>query len=51
MTIASLLGKPGFELEEADLPFVSGHSVSEHLKYCTQKYCPAKLSRSPQFLF
>ena len=42
MTVASLLGNPRFELEEADLPYVSGHSVSEHLKYCTGKYCPDK---------
>lgn len=42
MTTASLLGKPDFELEESDLPFVSGHSVSEHLKHCTKKYCPDK---------
>lgn len=41
-TTASLLGKPGFELEEADIPFVSGHSVSEHLKHCLHKYCPGK---------
>ena len=40
MTTASLLGNPRFRLEEADLPFVSGHSVSEHLKYCINKYCP-----------
>lgn len=40
MTTASLLGDPRFELEEADLPFVSGHSVSEHLGYCIRKYCP-----------
>lgn len=42
MTTASLLGNPKFELEESDLPFVSGHSVSEHLKYCIKKYCPEK---------
>jgi beta-phosphoglucomutase len=42
MTIASLLDSKSFELEEADLPFVSGHSVSEHLKYCIKKYCPEK---------
>lgn len=42
MTTASLLGNPRFQLEEADLPYVSGHSVSEHLKYCIQKYCPEK---------
>jgi beta-phosphoglucomutase-like phosphatase (HAD superfamily) len=42
MTVASLLGKPSFQFEEADLPFVSGHSVSEHLLYCIEKYCPDK---------
>ncbi|MEI6970323.1 MAG: HAD family phosphatase [bacterium] len=40
LTTASLLGKVKFELEEADLPFVSGHSVSEHLQYCIRKYSP-----------
>lgn len=39
-TTASLLGQPAFQLEESDLPFVSGHSVSEHLKHCLAKYCP-----------
>lgn len=42
MSIASLLGNPKFELEETDLPYVSGHSVSEHLQYCITKYCPDK---------
>ena len=41
-TTASLLGDPNFELEESDLPYVSGHSVSEHLKHCIYKYCPDK---------
>ena len=41
-TIASLRGDPAFELEEADLPYVSGHSVSEHLQYGINKYCPDK---------
>jgi beta-phosphoglucomutase len=41
-TVASLLGNPNFELGEADLPYVSGHSASEHLKYCIKKYCPDK---------
>jgi len=41
-TTASLLGNAKFELEQADLPYVSGHSVSEHLKYCIRKYCPDK---------
>lgn len=42
MSVASLTGNPKFELEDADLPFVSGHSVSEHLSYCIKKYCPEK---------
>jgi beta-phosphoglucomutase-like phosphatase (HAD superfamily) len=42
LSTASLLGKSGFELEEADLPYVSGHSVSEHLQHCIAKYCPDK---------
>lgn len=42
MTTASLLDNKAFELEEADLPYVSGHSVSEHLKHCIGKYCPDK---------
>lgn len=41
-TIASLLGNPRFKLETADLPYVSGHSVSEHLTYCIRKYCPGQ---------
>ena len=42
MTVAALLHKPDFELCDDDLPFVSGHSVSEHLQYCIDKYCPDK---------
>jgi beta-phosphoglucomutase len=42
ITIGSLLDDPDFTLEEADKPFVSGHSVSEHLKYGIRKYCPQK---------
>ena len=42
MSVASLLGNPKFEFEESDMPFVSGHSVSEHLQYCINKYCPDK---------
>lgn len=39
-TMASLMGRPGFTLEPADLPFVAGHSVSEHLQHGIAKYCP-----------
>lgn len=41
-TVARLLGKPNFQLESADEPHVSGHSVSEHLQYCIDKYGPGK---------
>ncbi len=41
-SVQSLMGNPRFELENADIPFVSGHSVSEHLKYCIEKYIPEK---------
>ncbi|MGI6263981.1 MAG: HAD family hydrolase [Acutalibacteraceae bacterium] len=52
MSVASLLGNPKFELEEADMPFVSGHSVSEHLQYCIDKYCPGEsLDRARDFYF
>ncbi len=39
-TMAKLMKNPGFELEASDEPQVSGHSVSEHLQYCIDKYCP-----------
>ncbi|MCX6549945.1 MAG: HAD family phosphatase [Acidobacteria bacterium] len=39
---ASLRGDPRFHLDESDLPFVSGFSVSEHLQYCIDKYCPGR---------
>lgn len=42
LSIASLLDNPRFDLEDADIPHVSGHSVSEHLQYCIDKYCPDK---------
>ena len=41
-TIAHLTGNSHFSFEDADLPYVSGHSVSEHLQYCIRKYCPEK---------
>jgi beta-phosphoglucomutase-like phosphatase (HAD superfamily) len=39
---ARLLDRPGFSFKDADLPYVSGHSVSEHLRYCIREYCPEK---------
>lgn len=41
-TTASLLENPDFKLEDSDLPYVSGHSVSEHLQHCVKKYAPHK---------
>ncbi len=52
MTTASLLGNPAFRLAEEDMPYVSGHSVSEHLHYCIQKYCPEKsIEEAREFYF
>lgn len=39
-TIAKLMKNPKFELQAEDEPHVSGHSVSEHLQHCIDKYCP-----------
>lgn len=51
-TTASLLADANFTLSEEDLPFVSGHSVSEHLQYCIDKYCPDKtLEQARNFYF
>jgi len=41
-TTASLLGDASFTLDESDLAYVSGFSVSEHLQYCIRKYCPSR---------
>ncbi|MGB6221405.1 HAD family hydrolase [Haloferula sp.] len=49
---ASLLGDSKFELEDSDVAHVSGHSVSEHLKYCIAKYCPDRsLEDARRFYF
>lgn len=37
-TTARLLGKNDFKCETEDEPFISGHSVSEHLQYMIDKY-------------
>ncbi len=51
-TTQSLLNDKNFHLSEEDLPFVSGHSVSEHLRYCIDKYCPGKkLEEARDFYF
>ena len=40
-TIARMRGDDAFRLQPEDAPFVSGHSVSEHLEYGLRKYCPS----------
>jgi len=50
-TMAELMGDPGFELEGADEPHVSGHSVSEHLQYCIGKYCPDKRVEDARMIY
>ena len=51
-TVASVLGDRDFELEVGDEPYVSGHSVSEHLQYCIGKYCPDKtLGEAREYYF
>ncbi len=50
-----LLKNDSFELDDADFPFVSGFSVSEHLKYIITKYCSdlpdATLSKAQRLYF
>ena len=41
-TMQQLTGNSGFLLSDADIPFVSGFSVSEHLQYCIDKYAPGR---------
>ncbi len=40
-TTARLMGRSDFKREEEDEPFISGHSVSEHLQYMIDKYYPS----------
>ncbi len=51
-TTARLLGKPDFKREPEDEPFISGHSVSEHLQYMIDKYCPGgQLAEARKYYF
>lgn len=50
-TIAKLKKEAMFSLEAADEPHVSGHSVSEHLQYCINKYCPEKTIEEARNLY
>jgi len=52
LTVQKLLGNHGFSFQESDLPFVSGHSVTEHLSYCIHKYCPnATVEKAREYYF
>ena len=51
-TTASMLDDESFKIQDSDIPFVSGHSVSEHLQYCIDKYCPGEsLDKARNFYF
>lgn len=51
-TTARLLGKSNFKRETEDEPFISGHSVSEHLQYMIDKYAKGKsLELARQYYF
>ena len=51
-TIARLLGNSNFKKEKDDEPFISGHSVSEHLQYMIDKYAlGGSLEQARQYYF
>ena len=37
--LVEILGDDTFTFDDSDIPFISGHSVFEHLCYCIEKYC------------
>lgn len=41
-TVKKLLGNEKFSLTEDDIPFVSGFTTVDHLKYCIKKYADGK---------
>lgn len=51
-TTARLLNNSGFKREVEDEPYISGHSVSEHLQYMIDKYAKgASLELARQYYF
>lgn len=51
-TTARLLGNDSFKREAEDEPFISGHSVSEHLQYMIDKYAKGeRLELARQYYF
>jgi beta-phosphoglucomutase len=51
LTIAQLMKNRHFELESEDEPYTSGHSVSEHLQYCIDKYCPERSLQEARHIY
>lgn len=51
-TTARLIGRSEFQREDEDEPFISGHSVSEHLRYMIDKYAKgASLELARKYYF
>lgn len=51
-TTARLLGNTHFQREAEDEPFISGHSVSEHLQYMIDKYAKgSSLEKAREYYF
>ncbi|MGN0179031.1 MAG: HAD family hydrolase [Monoglobaceae bacterium] len=51
-TTARILGNSSFKREAEDEPFISGHSVSEHLQYMIDKYAKgASLEEARKYYF
>ena len=51
-TTARLLGKSDFKTEQEDEPYISGHSVSEHLQYMIDKYAKGEsLEKARSYYF
>lgn len=52
LTMQSMRQDSSFSFTDADIPFVSGRSVTEHLSYCIEKYCPeASIATARQWYF
>lgn len=49
--VQDLLDKPAFAFTSKDEPFISGHSVSQHLTYCVDTYCPGKTFEEARRLY
>ena len=41
LVVVRMINNEGFTFANSDIPFILGHSVSEHLNYCIERYCPS----------